>query len=86
MRAYQHLAALQGNCIPVLEAAGVLGLDEVVVAVSGGQRITSCDDAAADDSRRLRWEALESLRASTTAGCCMEMWPRATCLSGSDLR
>jgi hypothetical protein len=63
VRAYQQLAALQGICIPVLEAAGVLlSLDEVIVAVSGGQRITSGNDATADKSRRLRWDALESLR------------------------
>jgi hypothetical protein len=63
VRAYQQLAALQGHCIPVLEAAGVLlSLDEVIVAVSGGQRITTGEDAAVDDSRRLRFDALESLR------------------------
>ena len=62
VRAYQQLAALQGKCIPVLEAAGLLGLHEVVVAVSGGQRITPGDDATADDSHRLRWDALDSLR------------------------
>lgn len=40
----------------------LLSLDEVVIAVSGGQRITSGDDAAVDDSRWLRFDALESLR------------------------
>ena len=38
-----------------------MGLHEVVVAVSGCQRITSCDTML-DESHQLRWDALESLR------------------------
>jgi hypothetical protein len=61
VRAYKQLASLQGVCIPVLEAAGLLGDCNVIVAVSGGQRIDT-DDPPADSSHQMRWDVLESLR------------------------
>ena len=61
IRAYEQLGGLQGECVPVLEAAGLLGGHSVIVAVSGGRRVDP-DDPPADPLHRLRWDALESLR------------------------
>lgn len=48
LRAYQQLKSLQGDCVPVFEAAGCLSDDTVVVAVSGGQRLGTSGDRQQD--------------------------------------
>ena len=61
VRAYKQLAALQGDCLPVLEAAGLFGDNGVIVAISGVQH-TRADAPPADVSPQTLWDALDSLQ------------------------